>query len=180
MYSPHLPPLSLTGASLPPSPDRARAILIERGVLILDDDRSNLDAVASVCMDYLNIPQQRVALLHVRPGMSLAQIKQQTEGLLKTAIASTGACFGSLITDYNLSPTITSLEIWRAVESALSEAPYHEPWTRTARVLMTGATDESPIIKAETDRIIDTHILKPFKISHLESALITSILGRLR
>jgi CheY-like chemotaxis protein len=148
-------------------------------VLILDDDRSNLEAVASVCTDYLNIPQQRVALLHVRAGTSLAHIKEQTEGLLKTAIASTGACFGSLITDYNLSPTMTSLEIWRAVEADLSEAPYNEPWARTARVLMTASTDEAPIIKAETDRIIDTHILKPFKISLLERALITSILARM-
>lgn len=179
MHAPHLQSQSLAGASFFPSPERARALLVERGVLVLDDDRSNLEAVASVCTDYLTIPEQRVALLHVRPGTSLSQIREETEALLRQAITSTGTCFGSLITDYRLSPTMTSLEVWRAVETTFSETPYHEPWRRTGRVLMTASTDEAPINKAERDHLIDALIHKPFKISHLETALITSILGRM-
>lgn len=179
MHSPYFQSDPLSGASFSASHERALALLTERGVLIVDDDRSNLEAVASVCTDYLSIPKDRVALLHVRQGVSLTHIREAAEGILRQTISSTGACFGSLITDYNLSPTITSLEVWRAMDDTFTEYPYQEPWRRTARVLMTAAADEAPIIRAETERLIDTHIHKPFKITQLESALIASILGRM-
>ncbi len=179
MHSPHFQSAPLPGASFAASPDRALALLTERGVLIVDDDRSNLEAVASVCTEYLSIPKHRVALLHVRQGVSLTHIREEAEGILRQTISSTGACFGSLITDYNLSPSITSLEVWRSMDATFTDAPYLEPWRRTARVLMTAATDEAPIHRAKTDRLIDTYIHKPFKITQLENAFITSILGRI-
>jgi len=153
--------------------------LIERGVLIVEDDRSNLEAVASICTDYWNIPEQRVALLHVPPGASFAHIREEAEGILKHTMTSTGACFAGVITDYNLSPSMTSLDVWRAMDVTFTHTPYDAAWRRTARVLMTAAAEEAHILSATTERVIDSHIHKPFRITQLEAALISSILGRL-
>lgn len=170
---------SLNGVSFSASPERALALLVERGILILDDDRNNLEAVASVCTDFFDIPKARVACVHARQGMSLRDIIGEAEGHFRHAINSSGASFGGLITDFHLSPTITSLEVWSAVDALFASTSYQEPWRRTARVLMTATVDETAITKAESAGLIDSHIHKPFKLSDLESALVTSIFRRL-
>jgi len=177
--SPQHGDFSLSGASLRASPERARALLVQHGVLILDDDRQNLESVASVCTDFLDIPPRRVVLIHARTGMSLGQIIEETDRAIREVIKTTGASFGGLITDYNLSPSFTSLSVWRAIDSMLNQSPCKEPWMRTGRVLMTGACDETDILSAKSEHLIDLHIHKPFKLTTLEEALLASILKRL-
>lgn len=181
MPSPHQPSenYSFGGASFSASPERALALLVERGILILDDDRHNLEAVASVCTDFFDIPKARVACVHARPGMSLREIIGETEGHFRHAITSSGTSFGGLITDFHLSPTITSLEVWSAVDASFASTSYQGLWRQTARVLMTASVDETAITQAESAGLIDSHIRKPFTLSDLQRALVDSIFRRL-
>lgn len=181
MPSPYRPShtQSLAEASFSTSPDRALALLIERGALILDDDLQNLKAVASVCTDFLGIPETRVACVHARQGMSLHEIIEQTENHLRSNISSTGTSFAGIITDFKLSPSINSLEVWRAVDASFSNTSYQTPWRQTGRVLMTATLGEIAIKEAQTTGLIDSLIHKPFSLSQLENALITSIQARI-
>jgi CheY-like chemotaxis protein len=111
--------------------------------------------------------------------MSLRDIVEEVKAQLQGSVTSQGACFGSLLTDFKLSSSITSLEVWRSVDEAFTDTIYQAPWQRTARVLMTATIDEPAITNAQTTGLIDSYIHKPFKLSDLRNAVVTSILGRM-
>ena len=161
------------------SPERAQAYLASHGVLILDDNRPHLEAVASVCAEVLDIPASQIVLIHASPGLPLSTIISETEAALRKHIELTGASFGSIITDYNLSGGMTSLEVWRAIDASFKAPKGHEYWQRTGRVLMSASPRDSDIIAAEQCHLIDRYISKPFKLSTLEDAVVASVLKRL-
>ena len=166
-------------AAFGPSPERAQAYIARHGVLILDDNLSQLQAVASVCTDFLEIPADQVVLLHARPGLPLASIINETEAALRRHMQLTGSSFAGVITDYNLSGGMTSLEVWRAIDASLKAPDEHAYWRRTGRVLMSASPREPDIVAAEESHLIDRYIAKPFKLSTLQDALVASVARRL-
>ncbi len=166
-------------AAFRPSPERAQAYIAQHGVLILDDNLSQLEAVASVCTDFLEIPAHQVVLVHARPGLPLASIINETEAALRRHMQLTGASFAGVITDYNLSGGMTSLEVWRAIDASFKAPDAHECWRRTGRVLMSASPREPAIVAAEESNLIDRYIAKPFQLSTFQDALVASVARRL-
>ena len=167
----------LSDAAFSASAERALAYLAHHGVLILDDNRPHLEAVASVCAEVLEIPKKQIVLIHASPGLSLATIIRETDTALKKHIEATGTSFGSIITDYNLGGGMTSLEIWRAIDASFQAHRAH--WQRTGRVMISASPREADIVAAEKSNLIDHYISKPFKLSALEDALVSSVLKRI-
>jgi hypothetical protein len=176
-HSRPVPPLGDTAFSA--SPERAQAYLASHGVLILDDNSPHLEAVASVCIEVLDIPASQIVLIHASSGLLLSTIISETEAALRKQIELTGASFGSIITDYNLSGGMTSLEVWRAIDASFKATEGHEYWQRTGRVLMSASPRESEIIEAQHCHLIDRYISKPFNLSTFEDAVVASVLKRL-
>lgn len=169
--------------ALRPSPlhsqEIARIHLTERGALVLEDDRTQRAALNAVCTNNWRISPDRMLLIPIEASDTLPIVVDRVETLLTKHFEATGSFPASIITDYNLAPQITSLEVWRAVDFSFARSGLSEPWGKVGRVLVTGARINHEIQAALDSERIDFWVSKPFKISTLTAAVESSILKRL-
>jgi hypothetical protein len=170
---------SLTDASITNPQERAMAHLAHRGVLIVDDTPSQLQALHDVCADFLEIPVHNIRVIHVPRNQSLHDIATTLEAALRNHLQTTGAPFASIITDYNFSSEINSIDVWKNVEARFKDEHTHQSWLATGRVLVTANDRDSLIRGAEQSGLIDAYLHKPLQLAALSAALCTSVLKRL-
>lgn len=161
------------------SQEIARIHLAERGALVLEDDRIQRAALNAVCTNKWKISPDRMLLVPIEASDTLPIVVDRVETLLTKHFEATGSFPASIITDYNLAPQITSLQVWRAVDLSFARSGLSDPWGKVGRVLVTGARINGEIQAALGSERIDFWVSKPFKISTLTAAVESSIFKRL-
>lgn len=170
---------SLAEAGFSDPQERARAHLMHRGVLIVDDNSSQLRALFDVCTDYLEIPERNLRLIQIDRAHSRNHIATALEEALRDHLLTLGAPFASIITDYNFTSEINSIDVWKIVEARLTDERAHQSWLATGRVLVTANDRDSLITSAEHSGLIDAYLHKPLKLAALSAALCDAVLKRL-
>lgn len=166
-------------SSNPTRIDVARARLSQHGILILDDDKSQLDTLRAICGKRWGISPDKALTVEVFASDTFPKLVDRIETLLRRQFEQTGNFIAGIITDYNITPSVTSLDIWKAVELSLIRSGHHEAWKATGRVLATGTRINPEISEAIDSNRIDFCVAKPFKISTLTDAVEASVAKRL-
>lgn len=172
------PSLHLGDVTFPDPTQRAMFQLVHRGVLIVDDEPSQLRALHDVCTNLLEIPERNIQLIHVNRLDSMLDIAATLERALREHFHTTGHPFASIITDYNFTTEVNSIDVWKAVEARLTEELLHHSWLATGRVLVTAHDRDRHIMDAQQSGLFDAYLHKPLKIAALSAALCDSVLKR--
>lgn len=170
---------SLNEATFANPRERAMFHLVHRGVLIVDDNASQLQALYDVCFDFLEIPERNIRTVHIDRTASIDDIATTLGQAFRDHLKALEAPFASIITDYNFTPDINSIDVWKIVEARLSEEPIKTSWLATGRVLVTADDRNSSIVDAERNGLIDAYLHKPLKLTSLSAALCESVLKRI-
>lgn len=153
--------------------------LAQNGVLVLEDDRAHLNVVADVFNSVFKVPRDNIVTFCVDSAASLEATIQNLSGIISGKIRTSGHSFAGILTDLQVSPFFSSLDLWRAIEAGMVDSPYAADWVKTSRILMTGAaTNTLEIRHAQKAGIIDSCIEKPFGLSTLRTALTEAIQRR--
>jgi hypothetical protein len=150
--------------------------LVQNGVLLLEDDRTHLSTVVDIFNTVFKVPSKIIVPYYVDPAASLETTTQNVREIISQKISASGSSFAGVVTDFQVSPFFSSLDVWKAIEEGMVGTPYAVDWVKTCRILMTGAAKNSPEIRHATQAgIIDTCIEKPFGLSTLRTALTEAI-----
>jgi hypothetical protein len=169
----------LSQSSDPTRIDVARSRLSNHGILLLDDDKNQLDTLRKICAKRWGISPDKALTVEVYSSDTFPKLVDRIETILRRQFEQTGNFVAGIITDYNITPSVTSLDIWKAVELSLLRAGHQEAWRATGRVLATGARINPEISEAIDNSQIDFCVAKPFKISTLTDAVEASVAKRL-
>lgn len=161
----------------PPSePLSPTLYLAQNGVLVLEDDRAHLEAVTEALNISLKIPTDKIVPVYIQPTISLESLVQNIRGIISQTIRASGSSFGGIVSDFQISPFFSSLDVWRAIEESIIGSPDANEWLKTCRILMTASETNSPEINHATKAgIIDACIGKPFGLTTLRTALAEAI-----